>query len=183
MSQHSETIVCPACGKHCVAVVKHTEPFWTYVHTCECGYTILESEWEKIETRQREISFRARRLDNGEWVEGYYCELDGIDYIVRIISNENAQDIPYYEMIRPSTLCQFTGLYDKNGERIWEGDVVLLGDNPIHDGTKVKCIYSQHRAQFIYEFLDGDNKGRCTDMFDTWRSYTRLGSVHDGEGE
>lgn len=131
----------------------------------------------------REILFKARRLDNGEWVEGYYLQLQFFGMEIHMVAETNGSECLNSYQVDPATLCQFTGLYDKNGARIWEGDIVLLGDNPIHDGSKTKCIYSQPRAQFIYEFLDGDYKGKCTDMYDDWRSYTRLGSVHDGEAD
>lgn len=49
MSSHNETIVCPACGEIQEATVLHTEPFNTYIHHCVCcGYTITESEWDKL---------------------------------------------------------------------------------------------------------------------------------------
>ena len=46
-SAHTERIVCPACGIEQDAVVEHTLPFWSYVHVCECGYAIIESEWDE----------------------------------------------------------------------------------------------------------------------------------------
>lgn len=50
MKTHKEHIWCPNCGKHQVAKVEHTNPFWTYIHECiTCGYTIMESEWNKVQ--------------------------------------------------------------------------------------------------------------------------------------
>lgn len=49
MKDHLETIECPNCGKIQQAIVEHSEPWFTYVHTCiSCGYTIMESEWNKL---------------------------------------------------------------------------------------------------------------------------------------
>jgi ribosomal protein S27E len=47
---HCERIRCPECGKEQDAEVQHSCPWPTYIHHCEaCGYTIMESEWERVE--------------------------------------------------------------------------------------------------------------------------------------
>jgi hypothetical protein len=44
---HFEMIICPQCDSNQDAWVEHTEPFYSYVHWCgECGYCIMESEWQ-----------------------------------------------------------------------------------------------------------------------------------------
>jgi predicted RNA-binding Zn-ribbon protein involved in translation (DUF1610 family) len=48
---HTQIIICPNCGKKCIAKVEHTFPFWSYVHECDCGYWITESEWELAEEK------------------------------------------------------------------------------------------------------------------------------------
>lgn len=77
----------------------------------------------------REILFKAKRVNNGEWVEGYYLRdqyhIGGKDII--FYRKDSDRFTVYTDRIDIETLCQFTGLTDKNGNKIWENDVIQYG--------------------------------------------------------
>ena len=83
----------------------------------------------------REIEFKAKRIEGGVWVCGYYCELAGRKYIIpdysqfRDIHDADLED-SFAEII-PETVCQWTGLFDKQEVKIFEGDIFQYRK---HDG-------------------------------------------------
>lgn len=91
------------------------------------------------------IKFKAKRLDNGEWVEG---DLMKESYGARII--EHTSKATNWIAVDPNTVCQFTGLTDCKGKEVWEGDIV---EREIYDldkgSTKVKAVVKYMDGEFV----------------------------------
>lgn len=78
--------------------------------------------------------FRAKRTDNGEWVKGLLAIMWGQFHII----NPNDENTAY--PIDPYTICQCTGLTDKNGKKIWENDILRGHKN---DDDLVRVVFGE----------------------------------------
>lgn len=87
----------------------------------------------------REILFRGKQIDNGEWVEGFYLKYADGGCTISVPQPDNSM-LQY--IIEPSTAGQFTGLADKNGTKIFEGDIVE------YEGKRYRIDYLTHYARF-----------------------------------
>lgn len=84
--------------------------------------------------------FKAKRVDNGEWMIGNLIQTDDGIYIIQNYIPQYL--IKNYE-VDPSTICQCTGLKDKNGKLIWENDIMVahLDDDYPEDETYIRIMW------------------------------------------
>lgn len=124
----------------------------------------------------REILFKAKRLDNGEWVEGYYIGPIGALDVHEIC---DIHDITGTRVeVDPSTVCEYTGLTDKNGMKIFEGDIVrretaYYGKHNVYDEPVVWEDDIENDS-----FGEPYTSGYCIHG----GNWEVIGSIHDGEG-
>lgn len=118
--------------------------------------------------------FKAKRLDNGKWVQGNYvkvldvftnCEEAHIIFEPNTMFYSSGETDEWYK-VDPTTICQCTGLKDKNGNLIWENDVVncltekccgCIGWNESEAGFYFNVLLEDGRfeEEYIYDYQDG----------------------------
>ena len=81
------------------------------------------------------IKFKAKRSDDNSWVFGYFYEENGNTYIIENRQKETKLNRNLTYQVDPSTVCQFTGLTDCEGNEVWEGDIIGNHDFPFERRT------------------------------------------------
>lgn len=138
----------------------------------------------------RNILFRGKRLDNGEWMYGDLIENQGRFFIYHATSETTIEDnddrrivVAAFE-VDPATVGQYTGLKDKKNKGVYEGDILLLSDGKSHSEDVVVehglygwTFYNPQTATF---YSDGSHTyiavENCRFMFGTG---VVIGNIHD----
>lgn len=111
----------------------------------------------------REILFRGKRKDNGEWVMGNLFVPDNPETPTQICIGTNIVRISYD--IDPKTIGQYTGLKDKNDKKIFEGDILNVRSYDYNYEYSTKVFYNSHTL--------------CVDVYGQDYDYTAIGFAYD----
>ena len=114
----------------------------------------------------REILFKGKRVDNGKWTEGYFFKSWDKVFLLWGMTG----DCPNMEEVVPETVGQFTGLCDKNGKKIFEGDIV---ESP--HGTQGVVEWQNAECAFLVNI--GDDWQTMDDC-----PYEVVGNIYDNKG-
>lgn len=132
----------------------------------------------------REIKFRGIRIDNGEWVYGdYHRRVGNVHCIICMEPDDNGKVVYVVHQVDDDTIGQFTGLHDKNGKEIYEGDIVkwiltmpgvgLNGGYEEYEIEEIDVIKWDSGALYLGEY--------CAAVFaDESEGYAEIvGNIHD----
>lgn len=131
----------------------------------------------------REILFRGKRVDNGEWVVGFPYPSIGLDsgkwFMTEIHGTGSCSTSNTYA-VDPATIGQYTGLKDKNGTRIFEGDIIKYRD------MLFVISWQEENGRFLgieKNRFRPDGGNYCCYVGEELQVSEVVGNIHDKEGD
>lgn len=110
----------------------------------------------------REILFKAKSIEYGEWIEGIPIKTHlglfiSFEENPHYCSQYGYMEIDDILMVDEKTLCKFTGLYDKNGNKIWENDIIKYHFGEIYAPIKYGCYqncFDSQKTEHVGFYVD-----------------------------
>ena len=134
----------------------------------------------------REILFRGKKTYDQEWIEGHYCRYETTQIGGGV--NEMHRIVPYFASalygfeVDPSTVGQYTGLTDKNGQKIFEGDIIkIVPDYDYSDDYSISKVYS-YNGIFCVDYHGDDFDSTALGFLEDYLpdgGFEVIGNIHD----
>lgn len=117
----------------------------------------------------REILFKGKRVSNSEWVEGYIVKRPTGEWQIERRCDNPPDGDPMWKKVlityevKPDTICQYTGLKDKNSKKIWENDIVKDSR-----GNLYKVFWQENYYQFAFICIKANDALLFGAKWDLW---------------
>ena len=125
----------------------------------------------------RDILFRGKRIDNGKWEYGGCVSTENEVFL--IYNQTHSIDLEPHT-VEKRTVGQYTGLTDKNGKKIFEGDILKIYEGSGDDGYKIRKVYSYGGVLCVdYETSEWDFNALAFLDSDNVFTFEVIGNIHD----